>query len=249
MRFPLYLVAAVVAAFAAPGCLVDHPVSVRQSIGELASLMVARPDQPTQSLAEQPHAVALPTKDKEPLGTFDLTYYWIATENSDELADTELFNPSCTPIAAVSRSFAEKVALEGTGRTRQGRIINSAGACRCDFSPCFFFTSRHRPWGVGVGKRPLSPFRSVAVDPARVPIGGSVYIQEFDGLFMPGNPPWGGFVHDGCVIADDRGGGVRGMQIDFFTGRQRDYRALMRDYGIKRVTVFSGETRCESDAI
>ena len=37
---------------------------------------------------------------------------------------------------------------------------------------------------------------------------------------MPGRAPWGGFVHDGCVVADDTGGGIDGNRLDLFVGRK-----------------------------
>jgi 3D (Asp-Asp-Asp) domain-containing protein len=103
---------------------------------------------------------------------------------------------------------------------------------------------KYARYGVGVAKRPLSPFRSVAVDPVEVPIGTMLYIAELDGLTMPGRGSYGGFVHDGCVLADDRGGGVKGHQIDFFTARRHHYTAFDRRHRLKSVTVYDGKGRC-----
>jgi 3D (Asp-Asp-Asp) domain-containing protein len=182
-------------------------------------------------------------EELDPVGSFELTYYWIAAEGRGQRT-TPLYGRDCRTIAKVSESFARRVAMEGTGRLRDGRIVNVAGPCDCPSSRCFYFPSKRKRWGAGVARRPLSPFRSVAVDPDMVSIGDTIYIEELDGLIMPGEPPYGGFVHDGCVVADDRGGGVRGKKIDFFTGRHGYYRALFDRHGLTEVTVYPGDGRC-----
>jgi 3D (Asp-Asp-Asp) domain-containing protein len=181
----------------------------------------------------------------EPRGAFKLTYYWLPSESGGKRG-VQLYNKRCQPVAKVSRSFARKMRLEGGGKLRDGRVLTYSGACGCPGSPCYRTARRGHSWGTGVHARPLSPFRSVAVDPSRVSIGTVLYIPELDGLTMPGRPPYGGFVHDGCVVADDQGGGVRGRQLDLFTARRSHYRALDRRHRLKRVTVFDGGERCRS---
>lgn len=179
-------------------------------------------------------------------GRFEITYYWMAHERDRRgPRDTRIYTTNCKSIARVSRAFAARLGLEGTGMLRDGRIVNVAGACECASSPCFFVVSEDtKRWGVGVSDRPLSPFRSVAVDPSMVSIGTKLYIPELDGLTMPGVAPWGGFVHDGCVIADDRGGAVAGKQLDFFMVRRPYYQAFHRRHRIQKVSVFDGGDRC-----
>jgi 3D (Asp-Asp-Asp) domain-containing protein len=182
------------------------------------------------------------------LGEFQLTYYWMASERkSTREREVQLYTKKCKPLVKVSKSFAARLTREGTGKLLDGRTINVSGECRCDHSPCFFAVGRKRRWGVGVYERPLSPFRSVAVDPSRVSIGTILYLPELDGLTMPGRQPWGGFVHDGCVVADDTGGKVTGDQIDLFMAHKPHYRSFYRRYRMKRVTVLDGRGRCERD--
>ncbi len=180
------------------------------------------------------------------LGSFALTYYWIADERARRgKRKTRIYDPVCEPIARVSESFAARLAREGTGRLHDGRIVNVAGPCECEYSPCFFHLDDEKSrFGVGVLERPLSPFRSVAVDPSYVTIGKRLYIPELDGLPMPGTPPWGGFVHDGCVVADDRGGAVEGQQIDFFMVRKVYYQAFRRRHRLKQIMVHDGGKYC-----
>jgi 3D (Asp-Asp-Asp) domain-containing protein len=190
------------------------------------------------------------------LGRFQLTYYWMASEATHPATadgaeaspdDVVLQSRHCTPIARVSPSFARSLRLEGTGVLRDGRVINVAGNCECG-KPCYRIARRSHRFGTGVAERPLSPFRSVAVDPKLVAIGSALYIPELDGKTMPGRAPWGGFVHDGCVTADDRGGGVRGKQLDLFTVRRNHYKALSRRLRLDHVTVVDGRERCAAGA-
>jgi 3D (Asp-Asp-Asp) domain-containing protein len=157
-----------------------------------------------------------------------------------------IHDDSCEPIAEVSREFARDLRMQGTGVLRDGRMVSAGRQCDCDAGGvCFFLPGERYRWGIGAANRSLSPFRSVAVDTDLVPLGATLYIPELDGLQMPGPKPWGGFVHDGCVIADDRGGGVRGKHLDFFTARHGYYRALLGRYGLTSVTAYDGAGRCD----
>lgn len=181
----------------------------------------------------------------ELLGTYQLTYYWITSE--DEFtgpADTDIFEPDCTLLSTVAEEFFDSLRLEGTGRLLDGRVVNYDGACPCATSPCFFPVDEDHPWGVGAQNRPLVPFRSVAVDTSFVAIGAALYVEELDGVLMPGDAPWGAFVHDGCVVADDVGGGIDGQQVDFFSAARAHYLTLDGLLGLNDVTVFAGGARC-----
>lgn len=185
------------------------------------------------------------------LGEFDITYYWMARERGESAErDVPIYDKQCQPLATVSQAFAERLALEGTGQLRDGRTLNVAGTCQCNDAPtvCFFMLGRKKRWGVGVAKRPLSPYRSVAVNPETIQIGTKLYIPELDGLTMPGARPYGGFVHDGCVVADDTGGNVDSQQIDLFMALRVHYEAFDRRHRLKRIQVYDGSTRCQEPA-
>lgn len=181
------------------------------------------------------------------IGSFHVTYYWMAAQRKKSGEVPLLDRKTCKPIATVTSDFATRLSREGTGKLLDGRTVNVAGSCSCDTSQCYFVVGKNKAWGVGVAERPLAPFRSVAVDSSVVPIGTLLYIEELDGLTMPGHQPWGGFVHDGCVVADDRGGGVDGHQLDLFMGRRAYYEGLKNRHQLKKVTVFDGHGRCERD--
>ena len=113
------------------------------------------------------------------------------------------------------------------------------------FTPCFRFVDAFHPWGNGSGNRALVPFRSIAIDPASIlDIGVRYYVSELDGVTMPGTAPTDDFVHDGCVSADDTGGGIRGMHVDFFSALRPYYRTLDGELGLDEVTLYQGGTRC-----
>jgi 3D (Asp-Asp-Asp) domain-containing protein len=186
---------------------------------------------------------------KAPLGRFQLTYYWLAHERRSKSAEADamvgevLRSKHCEPIAEVSPHFAERLSVEGSGVLKDGRVVSIAGNCECG-SPCYHLSRRSHPFGTGVDNRPLSPFRSVAVDPNIIEIGSLLYIADLDGMVMPGEAPWGGFVHDGCVVADDQGGSVDGHQLDFFTAKRAHYVTLSRLLGKKQISVFDGTYAC-----
>lgn len=151
---------------------------------------------------------------------------------------------TCKPLATVNRNFATQIAMQGTGQLNDGRLINYVGACGCANSPCFQQVSARAKWGTGAAMKALTPFRSIAVDPAVIKLGTRLYIPELDGQKMPGKAPWGGFVHDGCVVAEDTGGAIDGLHIDFFVAGKQHYYKIDRKLKLKEVTIYDGSQKC-----
>jgi 3D (Asp-Asp-Asp) domain-containing protein len=213
--------------------------------------------------------------DQEPraLGRFDMTFYYVAGEEdtarasrrkkakaANDNAQTELAavapveetvtifeGKTCAPIADVSKEFAAQLSLQGTGKLKDGRILNVWGACGCDHSPCFKVTETK--WGTAGTGRALQPYRTVAVDPSVIKLGSLLYVPALEGVTMPGREPWGGYVHDGCVVADDTGGGIKGNQLDLFVGRKSSVDLLSRKGGshawARNQPIYDGSGRCE----
>lgn len=178
-------------------------------------------------------------------GTFELTYYWVTAEaDFPGTASETLYQPGCSALATVTPAFAESLDTEGTGRLLDGRLVNVTGSCGCAHSPCYAETGPEHPWGIGVQDRPLVPYRSLAVDRAVIPYGTSLWIEELDGVTVPGDPPWGGFVHDGCLQAVDTGGAIDGLHLDWFVGLRASYRTLDGALGLDEVTAHDGGARC-----
>jgi 3D (Asp-Asp-Asp) domain-containing protein len=179
------------------------------------------------------------------LGAFQLTYYWVTTEEEfSGPKDTDLYDSSCTLLATVPSDFADSLALEGTGRLSDGRVINTDGSCGCATSPCYLEVDAAHPWGYGVQNKALVPYRSFAVDKDEIAYGTKLYVAELDGVSVPGDAPWGGFVHDGCVSADDTGGAIVGKHVDWFVALKASYSTLDGVLGLNDVTVHEGGTRC-----
>ncbi|HEY0192402.1 MAG TPA: 3D domain-containing protein, partial [Kofleriaceae bacterium] len=137
--------------------------------------------------------------------------------------------------------------MQGTGKLRDGRVLNIWGACRCKHSPCFNVTQGQ--WGTAGSGKTLQPFRTVAVDPKVVKLGSLLYVPLLEGRTMPGRSPWGGYVHDGCVIADDTGGHISGNRLDLFVGRKGYFLGLSGSGGshawARHVPVYDGTGICE----
>jgi 3D (Asp-Asp-Asp) domain-containing protein len=178
------------------------------------------------------------------LGAFKRTNYWLTLETDfPGTADTAIYDPSCAVVATVSADFATSLDREGTGKLLDGRVLNYFDTCKCPRSPCFAAVGPDHPWGKGVENRALQPYRSLAVDKAVIAYGTALWIPDLDGVTMPGEPPWGGFVHDGCVQAVDTGEAIVGLHVDWFVGLRASYQALddrLADTAILR----AGGTRC-----
>jgi len=72
----------------------------------------------------------------------------------------------------------------------------------------------NHPLGCGVRNHPLMPFRTIAVDPAIIPLESVVFVPELRGRAFSYQDR--DYVHDGYLFAGDRGGAIRGTHIDVF---------------------------------
>ena len=215
-----------------------------------------------------------PPAPPAPLGKFAITFYYVVgeeevqkkpvpandntkiDESAPELAAiaapemVTLYQKNggaCEPISEVSREFAHQLKIQGTGKLRDGRVLNVWGACPCGTSPCFKVMAAQ--WGTAGSGRQLHPFRTVAVDPKVIKLGSLLHVPLLEGRTMPGRPPWGGFVHDGCVVADDVGGGIKGKQLDLFVGRKGWFLGMSgqasHNAWARAADVFDGSKICE----
>ncbi len=248
------------------------------AMGCQSSVDASNTPQPAAEVVTAPADAGVPPGPRE-LGQFNITFYYVigedevapkpvakaepvetapeavaANDNQEvELVAaapqdmTQVFDNKCEPIADVSREFFQQLRVQGTGKLRDGRLVNVWGACNCERSPCFKVTAQQ--WGTAGNGRALQPFRTVAVDPKVIKLGSLLYIPLLEGRTMPGRTPWGGFVHDGCVVADDTGGGIKGRQLDLFVGRKGWFLGMSGSRGshawARHVPVFDGAKLCE----
>ena len=154
----------------------------------------------------------------------------------------ELYTSDGYFFGRVPERYACSLKLEGSGLMRDDRVVNYTGACKFGYGTCFEqLDVIDFPFGRGAGLRPLIPFKSVAVDPRVVPLGEPLYIPEFDGMVLPD-----GSIHDGCVRADDTGGGIKGRKLDFFVVTYGNFRMLLDGLlGVTWITPEVEAPRCD----
>jgi 3D (Asp-Asp-Asp) domain-containing protein len=169
------------------------------------------------------------------VGTFVHTFYWMEFEADYPGApDTPLAGRDCQPLATVSKAFADRVCVEGTGRLTSGALLNLSGPCACGYpcpdtgvSVCFFSApEKSAHWGYGSNGNPLVPLRSLAIAGDVLPRGTVLYIPEWNGVKMPEADGIGGFEHDGCFRIDDIGYGIEGTHYDLYTGTSNLWQEL-----------------------
>ncbi len=158
-------------------------------------------------------------------GLWQLTEYWIAAE-SPALTDRRLVpvrDRAGRVLTQACESFANCLCMEGTGRSWDGRLFNwdsrvQGRACFTEVDTALY------PYGAGVQGYALVPYRSLAVDPRYIPIGRVVSIPSLQGIRLPD-----GSAHDGCFVAVDGGGAIRGHHIDLFLPSITAWRRLSRE--------------------
>jgi hypothetical protein len=179
------------------------------------------------------------------IGNFTISYYWVTTEEEfTGTKNTNLYDSGCKILATVSATFAASLASIGTGRLSDGRVLNYAGSCSCPTTPCYLEADAQHPWGYGVQNAALVPFRTLAVQKTEIPYGTSLYAPALVGVKMPGTPPWGGFVHDGCLSADDTGSSLQALHADWFVALKAHYATLDPALDLAPTAVHDGGSLC-----
>lgn len=155
-------------------------------------------------------------KNLRKIGDLRPTFYWVALEKDDgSQKSVPLKNMSGDVIARVSPKFHKDIRLEGTGRLLDGRVINFDGRVPLAGGGQeirWTFCGREAPYGYGLDRRILVPFRSLAVDPTVVPMDSKIYIPKAKGIPLPD-----GTIHDGYFQAVDIGDAIKSKRIDVFT--------------------------------
>jgi len=163
------------------------------------------------------------------IGSFKKTYYYVALEQDSDLTqprDTQVRTLDGQFLALVSRSFKRAMDMEGTAKLLDGRVLNYAGVIDREVR---YAETVHR-WGRGVGNCALVPYRTIAVDRTRIPLGTLVYIDETFGKRLPD-----GEYHDGLWRAEDVGGAIKEARVDLFTGEGKATGKLLAEWGIRHM--------------
>jgi len=125
-------------------------------------------------------------------------------------------------------------AMEGSVRVQHGEsctTYNYSGTSTSHHINCsmYFghnigynkFRVANGPFGDGVRNYVLVPFRTIAVDPDRVPYGSVFFIPEARGQTIP-LPDGRTAEHDGYFFAADTGRAIRGNHIDVYLGTETE---------------------------
>ncbi|MBI2895637.1 MAG: hypothetical protein HYY06_18920 [Deltaproteobacteria bacterium] len=146
-------------------------------------------------------------------------------------------------IKVVVPAFAEQLGVDRRGYLKDGKVVQETGTLETG-GPCYaVLDPATSPWGAGSYGRPLEPFRSVFVDPARAGDGRWLYVPQLDRVQMPGDERGLAFRHDGCVRVDDDGatGEVLELWVAF-----PSYGDQIEDVlGEEPVDVFQDSAYCE----
>ncbi len=172
-------------------------------------------------------AGARPSDDGEFVTSVELIYWTFEIEaDYSGPDDAILSSQTCDPLANVPAGFADRLCMIGSGRLVDGSVVNLDGPCTCgypcprtDATVCFVLLDPAQfPWGVGSVNTPIVPLRSLTVDQSIIAHGTVLYTSSLDGLAIPARGGVGGFVHDGCLRADDAGYGIVGNVVALAAG-------------------------------
>jgi 3D (Asp-Asp-Asp) domain-containing protein len=224
----------------------DSPAAYRR---DTRAQTLGRPRQPS-TRSSAPSDATSPIAGRS-LGVFHNTYYSFPDASEYTGPTTTVFDAQCKSIAEVPRTFHDKLCVQGSGRLANGRTVSFAKrdcscAAECPRSGqriCYEALDAARfPWGRGALGRPITPFRTVAVDSKVIALGTVLFIPAFSSVPMPN-----GSLHDGCFRAEDRGLKVVGNRIDVYTGGE----AATQDWNERvntgqGVEIFVGHPRCDS---
>jgi 3D (Asp-Asp-Asp) domain-containing protein len=142
---------------------------------------------------------------------------------TDTAGEVPLLDLDDKPLGVtVSRRVYCHGAMEGT-LVAGGITYNYAGIRKTNYVDCseYFphrlgytrFRKATGPFGDGTEGYILIPYRTIAADPAWLPLGSVLFIPEAVGHILPT-----GVAHDGFFFVADIGGAIRGNHIDIFNG-------------------------------
>ena len=194
----------------------------------------------TQPCLPPPTVVREVTSGRD-AGLFRLTHYWLAQESRKGRPTVTLQLKKRR--RKISAAFAKSLRLQGSGLLRNGALVQYIGRCegRPKDTSCLRgrrVNQRRFPLGKGSSGVPLLPFRSLAVDPRKLPLGSRLYIPSLQRWFR-----WHGLQHDGCFVTDDEGGRILRKRLDLFAGTKRLFRRFFKHLP-RHVRVYKQHSQC-----
>jgi len=149
----------------------------------------------------------------------------VSMERAEEQTEV-LLTPAGHQIARVTPAFRRRLDAEGAARLRDGRIVNVDERISGRFR---YLVVANAPFGLGAPGYRLMPYRTVAVNPRRVPLGSVLFVPTLVGLPLPT-----GEVHDGFCFAHDSDAGLKPTEIVLFVGFDDPNGASLRRFSTAR---------------
>lgn len=178
------------------------------------------------------------------IGPHRLSVYWIAHERWFKGTKRTPLYSHGKRLAWVSKSFAKAVRMQGSGVLRNGWLVQYKSKCKRSRMYCLnvrVLSRKAFPSSVGAAGRPLRPLRSLAVDTRQIRFGTRLYIPVLGRMITRR-----GRRHNGCFVAHDRGGRIRGARLDLFAGHRGIYRRYLHGRLPRHVQVYINHPRCAS---
>jgi 3D (Asp-Asp-Asp) domain-containing protein len=139
------------------------------------------------------------------LGRFKVTFYWLVEEDAySGEKSCPLYTTDGRVLGRFTPQFVRDFRTESCALLSDGRIISyikRANCCQVVDVP------------VGANGFSLVELKSVAVDPAVIPVGSTIYIPEAEDA-----PLSNGTFHNGVFRAHDVGSAIKGDRIDVYLG-------------------------------
>ena len=157
------------------------------------------------------------------IGSFFTTYYFVPNESQYGASATDAIKDiNGKVIAKVNSDFKKELDVEGSGILRSGRTVNFAQRVNDEIRYRF---SKPK-WGWGVGQCELKPYKTVAVDPAVIPLGTTLFIPAIKGAVLPD-----GTIHDGIFTAEDIGSKILKFHVDLFASDGKESGEIFKKIG------------------
>ncbi|KAL1923087.1 uncharacterized protein VTP21DRAFT_9463 [Calcarisporiella thermophila] len=166
------------------------------------------------------------------------TYYWLVHQKEKTKKTGKIVKlATCggKSIAKVTKSFAEALAMEGSGILGNGLLVNY-GNCKCDDDfECFELVNNKKfPYGQTSMSTPLRPFVSIAANDIKP--GTKIFVPQLKGWRIPGSRK----IHNGCLLVDDTSYSFGAHHIDFFCVSEDNYKNLDGKHHVTKVDIYQG---------
>jgi len=173
-------------------------------------------------LPPKPKATALQKNEETVLRN---TKYYVSEEGDFKKGSDGTFILSNGKTIKANSEYVRLAEIEGTARLLDGTVLNYSSGSRSGGNYRWIETSNQ--YGLGNYDNPLTPYRSVAVDPDRIALGSKLFIRETVGMPIP--VEYGGGRHDGIWYAHDVGSAIQNDRVDLFVGSKK-YESVVGSY-------------------